>query len=60
MSNSGSFSRASSYSPTESVEHTPLQLAVLKGSLDEARFVSCIRNFPSVILINLKIPTRKW
>lgn len=40
MSNSGSVSRASSYSPTEPIEYTPLQLAVHKGSLDEARLVA--------------------
>lgn len=40
MSKSGSFSRTSSYSPTESADYNSLQQAVLKGSLDEARFAS--------------------
>lgn len=59
MSNSGSFSRASSYSPTENGDYTPLQLAVLKGSLDEARCVFLFTRKYHYYSIFLKIFPRK-
>lgn len=55
MSNSASVSRASSYSPAESLDYTHLQLAVLKGSLDEARFALTNNFVPNLLLRNFKV-----